>query len=555
MTATVSELDATAAAFRAALLRRDEAALRRLMAAYQPAYAAIQREVAVLTAQIAAARAAGETIRPAWLRERGRLEVLERQIVQEWARFAATAEQVITQTQREAVVAAVVEAAALTQAALDEAGLPSRLAVGGSVTRLPTEATAALVGVLGDGSPLRGLLDALGQEAAASVEAALLRGVTIGRNPRQTARDIRTALGGNLTRALTIARTEHLRAYRGATLERFRDNADILRGWQWRASPSARTCAVCLAMDGREFGLNEAMPTHPNCRCTQIPLLRDRPAPTRTLGADWFADQDEATQRRILGPGAFDLYRSGRITLGDLVGVRNDPRWGPTIYRRSLGDVRGENLSGLGVADGAKGRGGSGGSSGDATPPKTPIAPTNRALAAARTEEDRIRAQRFESAFAVDRMGRVLLQKDGGKREVSFTRQEMGTLRGGIGVVFTHNHPDGWRFQPNDPRFAGNSFSKADLQFACTTQLSELRVVTPTRRYYLRPPAKGWSEATWNTEMKAFYEKAYKAVQADLIRKVKDGIMTLAEKDAATDHEILLRVASKFGMSYGYTED
>ena len=335
MTTPTSDLDATAAAFRSALLRRDEAALRRLMAAYQPVYRAIQSRVTVLTAQIAEAQANGETIRPSWLRERGRLGQLERQVLQEWSRFANVAEGIITNTQREAVAAAQAEATALVAAAARDAGVR----VGADVARLGREATAALVGVLGDGSPLRDLLDALGQEAAGKIEAALLRGVAIGRNPRQTARDIREALGGNLNRALTIARTEHLRAYRSATSERFNENDDILRGWQWRASPSARTCPLCLAMDGREFPLSKPFPAHVNCRCTAIPLLKNRPAPARTLGADWFAAQGEATQRRMLGPGAFDLYRAGRLTLNDLVGERTDPRWGPTIYRKSLGEI------------------------------------------------------------------------------------------------------------------------------------------------------------------------------------------------------------------------
>jgi hypothetical protein len=100
-------------------------------------------------------------------------------------------------------------------------------------------------------------------------------------------------------------------------------------------------CPLCLAMDGREFGLDEPFAQHPNCRCTAIPLLKDRDAPRRTLGADWFATQDAATQRSILGPGAFDLYREGRLNLGDLVAIRQDPLWGPTLRRKSLKELAG----------------------------------------------------------------------------------------------------------------------------------------------------------------------------------------------------------------------
>lgn len=328
----ISALDAAAAEFRAALLRRDEAALKRLMAAYQPVYQRIQARVAALTAQIAEATARGETVRPSWLRARGRLETLQRQIVAEWARYADVAEQVISDAQRAAVEAAAAEAYQLTLAALADAGV----AVGADLVRLPTAAVQELVGVLGDGSPLRGLLDALGAHAAQEVADALVHAVAVGRNPRQTARDIRAALGGDLNRALRIARTEQLRAYRSASLQSYQANSDIVRGWQWRASPSRRTCPVCLAMDGTEHPLEEPFGSHPACRCTPVPLLRNQPAPPHETGAEWFARQDEATQRAMLGAGKFDLYRTKQITLQDLVGTKDDARWGRSVYERSI---------------------------------------------------------------------------------------------------------------------------------------------------------------------------------------------------------------------------
>ncbi|NCC35109.1 MAG: hypothetical protein EOM24_24320, partial [Chloroflexia bacterium] len=304
---TTSALDATAAAYRAALLRRDEAALRTLMAAYQPAYDAIQAEVAALTALLQADPTLSTVaLKKAWL-TRGRLQALEGQILQQWRQFAGTANDIITATQREAVLVAGLDATALIEAAANDAGLVVRM--GADLARLNTEATQALVGVLQNGSPLRTLLDGLGADAADTVQRGLLRGVALGRNPRQIARDLRTALGGNLNRALTIARTEHMRAYRSATLECFQANGDILRGWQWRAAPSDRTCPLCLAMDGREFGLDEPFAQHPNCRCTALPLLRNRPAPEREFGAAWFDQQTQERQRAILGQGALALYR------------------------------------------------------------------------------------------------------------------------------------------------------------------------------------------------------------------------------------------------------
>ena len=265
------------------------------------------------------------------------------------------AEQVITETQRAAVAAAHSEARQLTQAALRDAGVTT----GADVVRLPLAAMQDLIGVLGDGSPLRGLLNRLGQQAAQDVGDALTHAVTVGRNPRRTARDIRDALGGDLNRALTIARTEQMRAYRSASLRNYQANSDILRGWQWRATPSRRTCPVCLAMDGTEHGLDDPFASHQCCRCCPVPLLRDRETPPRETGAEWFANQDAATQRAMLGPGKQQLYAEGKLTLADLVGERHDPTWGKSRYQRSLREIQ-AGTHALSLSSGAGGSGGAG---------------------------------------------------------------------------------------------------------------------------------------------------------------------------------------------------
>ena len=117
---TTLSLNQAAAAYRAALLRRDAAALRSLMAAYQPAYDAIQAEVAALTALLQADPTLSTVaLKKAWL-TRGRLQALEQQILQEWSRFAGSANDIITATQREAVLTGALDAAALVEAAAEE---------------------------------------------------------------------------------------------------------------------------------------------------------------------------------------------------------------------------------------------------------------------------------------------------------------------------------------------------------------------------------------------------------------------------------------------------
>ena len=110
----------------------------------------------------------------------------------------------------------------------------------------------------------------------------------------------------------------------------------------------------------------------------------------------------------------------------------------------------------------------------------------------ARAKEEQIRFQTFESAFAWDAQGNELLAKDGGRSGVLIAPQEFALLKD---AIFTHNHPDGLRYGSIDPRSAGNSFSEADIEFAMSNDLAEIRVVTPKLRFALRRPPSGWNSS------------------------------------------------------------
>ena len=65
-----------------------------------------------------------------------------------------------------------------------------------------------------------------------------------------------------------------------------------------------------------------------------------------------------------------------------------------------------------------------------------------------RAKEEEIKLNRFESAFAVDETGNVLMDKAGEQFHVGFTLGERERMRAGLGVIFTHNHPRGWDYPP-----------------------------------------------------------------------------------------------------------
>lgn len=225
--------------FRAALLTKERAAAVRLVQAYGQAWKALQANIDEVTRKIEAARAAGEEVNADWLRRQARYKALLDQVAVEIAKFANLAKKEITKEQRAAVDAARSDAERLLQASTGSDTPPG---VDLTFNRLPAAAVRAQVGFLSDGSPLASLLNQLGPAARKSVEASLLQAVALGHNPRKTATAIKDALGGNLTRALRIARTETIRSYREATHQTFQANADTLDGWIWNASLSGRTC-------------------------------------------------------------------------------------------------------------------------------------------------------------------------------------------------------------------------------------------------------------------------------------------------------------------------
>ena len=123
-------------------------------------------------------------------------------------------------------------------------------------------------------------------------------------------------------------------------------------------------CGACLAMDGTIHPLDEDLSDHVCGRCAALPITQSysdilgqlgfsaESAPPDTsiaavmssldhqIGREWLADQDFATQSRILGPAkAAAVYKYGDASLLQVVGIRRDAVWGDSIYERSLKEM------------------------------------------------------------------------------------------------------------------------------------------------------------------------------------------------------------------------
>lgn len=161
--------------------------------------------------------------------------------------------------------------------------------------------------------------------------------------------------------------------------------------------------------------------------------------------------------------------------------------------------------------------------------------------------EDKIRAQRYETAHVFGPNGEPLFSNDGGKDYVNFSDAAIANIKG-KNATLTHNHPGGWDYPKNDPRHASNSFSLEDARMAVAADLAEIRAVTPTRTYSLRRPSSGWDGAKM--------ERAYAAVNRETRRtftdRIQHGQMTIAEAEAQHTHTVWQQVAAAIGAGYSY---
>ena len=329
-----SELENAMARFRRQLLQQERAAASQMVRAYGESWARIRVDLLRVQGQLAA----GDTT-PWRIMQDARLKSVQAQIEAELRRFAPYAAQSATQMQQAAIDAAVRNAGQ----AIEAAGGPS---VGVRFDKLNTGAVESMVGFASDGSPLQTLFNDIGPDVAPRMTATLAKGIALGWNPRVTAREMRAAYGMGLNRALTMARTETLRAYREATSQVYQANADILDGWIWVASLDRRTCGSCWAMHGSLHPLDERLDDHPNGRCAQAPKIKDRPNRIGATGAERFDLLSADDQRYILGPGMYEAWKDGQVSLSpnganSIVGRRDDAQWGSMRHARSLRDVVG----------------------------------------------------------------------------------------------------------------------------------------------------------------------------------------------------------------------
>lgn len=342
----MSELTNAAEAFRRQLAAQFVDATSELARAYAQAQRRILAELDALYASGVSAfdvtPSVGDSIIASSveaLLRRDRLRALLAQVNRELERLGAQAADLTEAMQLEAAQAAQVHADELMRIAALQSDSPLLI---GTFNRLPTSAVSEFVGLASEGSPLRRLFRSISETSWRAIQETLEQALALGINPRTTAQQLRQQFGLSYRRALTIARTEQLRAYREVSFRTYAANDDVLDGWVWLSGADAVCCAACLAMHGTWHPLTERMASHPNCRCTMLPAVRGARIALRS-GESIFASMSLEEQQDKIGKAAAQAYRDGVVRLGDFAGIRRNSVWGDSVRVRSLREVLGED--------------------------------------------------------------------------------------------------------------------------------------------------------------------------------------------------------------------
>jgi len=140
--------------------------------------------------------------------------------------------------------------------------------------------------------------------------------------------------------AATVAATMTAGAWRDASAETATANRAL--SWVWVAGSAC--CEMCAVLDGHEFPASEPMSSHPNCACVQEWRYRTFQHMDGS-GLTSPADMTDEELTALIGPGKFQAYRAGALTLDTaadtgIVGWRDVPGVGRVPYTRSLRSLR-----------------------------------------------------------------------------------------------------------------------------------------------------------------------------------------------------------------------
>ena len=202
-------------------------------------------------------------------------------------------------------------------------------------TRINKRDVRIMTGMLSDQSPLAALLSESWPQMEAGIKEALLAGIGTGQGVDWVARRIQEAVTIPQKRAMLIARTEVIRAYRQANLETMRTSRAVVGYRRLCYKPTA--CFACLMLDGEYYDKKEDFSDHPNGKCSAVPVTRHYDPATEKdwmKGRDYFDTLTTNEQRGLMGVGRYEMWQNDGVDPKKMVFVQENDLWGgsPTVH-------------------------------------------------------------------------------------------------------------------------------------------------------------------------------------------------------------------------------
>jgi SPP1 gp7 family putative phage head morphogenesis protein len=219
----------------------------------------------------------------------------------------------------------------------------------GTPSVLPTAAVMETMAgnVLIQGAPQAAWWDKQAADTVFRFKAAVRQGLVSAETNQQIISRVVGELGVARNNAAALVQTSVQSVANAARMQVFKDNADVISGVQYLATLDTHTCMTCAPRDLMTWTLDGAAinatlpfiapPLHFNCRCVLTPITRfsamgkgqrasnTGPVSDKTTFNDYLDRMGLAFQDEVLGEGRAAMYRSGKITLQDLVSGNGRP--------------------------------------------------------------------------------------------------------------------------------------------------------------------------------------------------------------------------------------
>ncbi len=214
-----------------------------------------------------------------------------------------------------------------------------------SMPTIPTEAVRALVNTPFEGAMFSQRIGIINDAMASDIRDQLMQSMINGESMRDASLRVKDVIGastedGYANRALTIARSEIMRAQNIGRKSVYMHNEDLMAGTPiWLATPDGRVCPWCLRRDGKSeaeikrtkvgddpHGNKSFPPLHPNCRCTLLPQLKT----WRDMGIDMpedFADDERGMRNPKTGKWEIQPVQTFEKWKGEYIGAVRKQGW------------------------------------------------------------------------------------------------------------------------------------------------------------------------------------------------------------------------------------